>query len=308
MARRVYTWSMDIDIQTNESWREVPLGEIGERFGRLRLSDPAAAKRMTESVRRFGQLSPVVLGVLENGAYELVDGFKRLRACRELGRPRVKARLLAGSGRVMKAAMITLNWHARSQSELEEALVLESLHREDGLSQVEIATLAGRHKSWVCRRIALAARLGEEALEHLRLGLLSAGNGRELARLPRGNQPAALATILKHRFTTRETARLVGLLLASPKWAHEKILRLPEEILDDRVPPRPAPAKPGEAGPLCRKLGELERQCRRLARELSREGCRPPAGDELPVALGAVERLARAVERIRLALPGGASF
>ena len=35
----------------------------------------------------------------------------------------------------------------RSISESEEAMVLSSLYREDGLTQTEIALLLGRHKS-----------------------------------------------------------------------------------------------------------------------------------------------------------------
>ena len=45
---------------------------------------------------------------------------------------------------------------------MEEALVVHSLFHEDTLSQIEIATLLGRHKSWVCRRIALIDRLCDE--------------------------------------------------------------------------------------------------------------------------------------------------
>ena len=40
---------------------------------------------------------------------------------------------------------------------------MQALVREDGLSQVEAAELLGRHKSWVCRRLALLERLGDEA-------------------------------------------------------------------------------------------------------------------------------------------------
>ena len=45
-------------------------------------------------------------------------------------------------------------------------------------------------KAWVSRRISLIERLCEEVIEHIRLGLCSASIGRELARLPRGNQEA----------------------------------------------------------------------------------------------------------------------
>lgn len=298
-----------LDTQTDATWQEVPLGRIGERFGRLRLIDPKAGRRMTESVRRYGQLAPVVLGVVEDGAYELVDGFKRLRACRELGRPGLKARLLTGNVRGLKAAMVTLNWNSRSMGELEEALVLASLHREDGLTQVEIGVLAGRHKSWVCRRIALASRLGEEVVEHLRLGLIRAGVGRELARLPRGNQAAVLSAVLEHRLTTRETARLVGEVLSSPRWAQEKILRFPEGILDDRAGPRPASAGAGPAGKLFRALGDLERRGRQAERLLAaREKEHGWSAEEVAAALGAAANLAGVVEAIRSALPGGEPF
>jgi hypothetical protein len=63
--------------------------------------------------------------------------------------------------------------------------------------------------------------------------------GRELAKLPRGNQVNALKTILKYRFTTLETARLVSSLLTEPVYYHENILSFPASILHDRVPPRP---------------------------------------------------------------------
>ena len=97
-------------------------------------------------------------------------------------------------------------------------MIIESLNKEDGLSQVEIATLFGRHKSWVCRRLSLVQQLSDEVIEQMRLGLVNASIGRELARLPRGNQKDALRTLQQYRFTSRETARLVSLLMNEPRW------------------------------------------------------------------------------------------
>lgn len=48
-----------------------------------------------------------------------------------------------------------------------------SLVHEDGLPQIEVAQMLGRHKSWVNRRLALIQRLTDQAREALRLGLLS---------------------------------------------------------------------------------------------------------------------------------------
>ena len=105
---------------------------------------------------------------------------------------------------------------------------------EDGLSQVEIAVLLGRHKSFVCRRLQLVEKLSGSVLDHLKLGLINITTARELARLPHGNQAKALSTIIKHRFTSAETSRLVSLLLREPRWNHANILYFPEPILKDR--------------------------------------------------------------------------
>jgi hypothetical protein len=139
--------------------------------------------------------------------------------------------------------MIQLNTRARSISDLEKALVIRSLHREDELTQVRIAKLVDRHPSWVCRRLALVERLCDEVMENLKLGLISMTAGRELAKLPRGNQVNALKTVIKYNFTSDETARLVALLMKEPGAHHRKILDFPADILEDRQPPRPAGSK-----------------------------------------------------------------
>jgi ParB-like chromosome segregation protein Spo0J len=238
---------------------EMALSEIGESYGSLRLIDPKSEARMVDSLRQFGQVFPVVV----TEGYELIDGFKRVRALRQLGEERVKARVLALGVHALKAAMLDLNWKRGSICDLEEGMVVRSLCREDGLSQVEVATLLGRHKSWVCRRLSLIERLCDEALEHIRVGLIGKSIGRELARLPRGNQPRALHSILKHRFCSRESARLVSLLLERPRWEGESLLNFPIEILSGRTPRRPSAGRwrqPPTADLLLDKLLEVKRR------------------------------------------------
>jgi len=246
------------------SFLEIALSELGQSYGRLRLVHPQADAWMVESLRQFGQIAPVV--VARGERYELVDGFKRLRALKQLGYERVTARVLDLSDHGLKAAMIDLNRKKGSIGDLEEGLVVHSLCREDGLSQVEAAVLLGRHKSWVCRRLSLIERLCDEALSHIRLGLIPASIGRELCRLPRGNQQAGLRTILKYRFCSRESARLVSLLLQRPRWDWQTILNFPEQILSERTAPRP----PGRglsptAGALVEKLLDVKRRFSSIA-------------------------------------------
>jgi len=222
---------------------QIPIPGIGRRYADLRVIEPNAEAAMENSMRRYGQMTPVIVGRLEKNQYELIDGFKRLRAGDKLNLTNLAARVFPGGIRAAKAAIIQLNVISRSISELEKSLVIQSLHREDGLTQVEIAALLNRHKSWVCRRLSLVERLREEVMEHLRLGLINLTTGRELARLPRDNQAKALSTILKYHFTSDEATRLVNLLLKEPRWSHDSILGFPAAMLEDREPPRPPRSK-----------------------------------------------------------------
>lgn len=222
-------------MKDSDSIEELAVSGIGERYGVYRIVSPRADAAMMKSMQRYGQMTPVVC-VKAGNDYELIDGFKRLRVFQRLNRPVLKAKALEISGRACKAAIIQLNRAGRSINEMEEALVIQSLHREDSLQQTEIAVLLGRHKSWVSRRISLIERLSEEVQEDIRLGLISVIAGRELAKLPRGNQKAAADAILKQRFSTRETAKLITHLLSRPRWEHHAILSAPWEIIEPKQP------------------------------------------------------------------------
>ncbi len=91
-----------------------------------------------------------------------------------------------------QAAIHGLNQTGRRPYELEEAWIVAALVREDGLSQSEVAELLGRHKSWVCRRLALLEKLCPEVRQDLEVGLLNPTAAREIARLPAGNQSEVL--------------------------------------------------------------------------------------------------------------------
>jgi ParB-like chromosome segregation protein Spo0J len=114
-----------------------------------------------------------------------------------------------------QAAIYGLNRTGRRTRELEEAWIVHALVREDGLSQVEAGQLLGRHKTWVCRRLALLEKLSDEAKEDLRLGLLSPTMARQLIRLPAGNQAELLTTIRRESLGAVEVGGVVDLLLSA---------------------------------------------------------------------------------------------
>lgn len=245
---------------------KLAISAIGERFASLRIADPAAEQAMLHSLQKYGQQTPVVVCRIAADEHELLDGFKRLRAAKQLGCQELTVRPLDVSLRACKAAILHLNRVGRTITGLEESLVVHSLCHEDGLNQVEIASLLGHHKSWVCRKLTLIERLCDEAKESIRLGLLPASIGAELARLQRCNQEHLLAAIRKQRLTWRETREVVSALSSKPEREHEAILKDPRAtVLRPAEEVFVAPvAEQGLSYPaklLQRRLIGLERSC-----------------------------------------------
>ena len=193
----------------------VRLDELGDRFRRYRLRVPQAVDAMAQSLRRWGQCAPIVATLREEKPHVL-DGFTRWEAARQVrGMATLSVRLIEVDDRRAKAAIHGLNQTGRRPHELEEAWIVQALVREDGLSQVEVAELLGRHKSWVCRRLALLEKLCTDVRQDLEVGLLTPTAAREIARLPAGNQVEVLDLSRREALNRDELGGVVRLLLES---------------------------------------------------------------------------------------------
>lgn len=206
---------------------DIKIEDLDTGFERFRLIDPSAEAHMKDSVKVHGQLSPVLTGQISNRKLLLVDGYKRFRAIKALEQDHITAYALERPITALKAMVLTVNHEQSPCRELEEALLVQSLHHEDGLQQNEIALLCNRHKSWVSRRIALIERLSDDVREQLRLGLLTISAARELLRLPRGNQSPVLNSILDNQLSSRQCRELVDIYLSVPQAERETVLRNP---------------------------------------------------------------------------------
>lgn len=255
---------------------ELGLADIGEHFARYRLRSASAERVIEASLRRYGQMSPVVVFAWQ-GRHELIDGFKRLAAARSVnGLKSLCARAIVADERTAKAAIYGLNRASGKTSELEEAWIVHALVREDGLPQVEVADLLGRHKSWVCRRLALIEKLSEPAREELRVGLLSPTCARQLVRLPQGNQQELLEVIRREALTVHELEGVVDLIQSSPSREHQQyILSSPREALaqaDGPCLPSRDPRLSAAGNQVWRRLGMLLEMLARMEGWLTHQG------------------------------------
>lgn len=254
-------------------------------FERFRVIDPGSVARMIRSIEVYGQLSPILAGRCDR-TWILVDGFKRFRATQALKVERLRVRCVECPMQTLKAMMLTVNQEASPYKELEESLVLQSLHREDGLQQQEIALLCNRHKSWVCRRIALTERLSKEVVEQVRLGLLPISTAWELVRLQRRNQDEVLTVISKHRLSSRQSRLLVDAFIGMPERRRKALLEDPQSILDEGDSPRI------DCGVFTPAAVRLRRDCDKLGAHIREAGIGTLTDEQRQCLRNTLERIA----------------
>jgi hypothetical protein len=114
-----------------------------------------------------------------------------------------------------KAMIIHYNRHSRSLSMYEQGMIVSSLIRDHGMSQREVSKLLRQSHSWVCRRLGMIERLLPVVQDEIRMGGISVSHGRELVKLPRGNQQRAMEVVVKERLSSRECTIVVERLLKS---------------------------------------------------------------------------------------------
>ena len=210
----------------------VRVDELGDQFRRYRLRVPQAVVAMAQSLRRWGQCAPIVATVREEKP-QILDGFTRWEAAGQVrGMTTLSVRLIDVDDRRAKAAIHGLNQTGRRPHELEEAWIVRALVREDGLTQPEVAELLGRHKSWVCRRLALVGEAQHRRASGSGSGTLSPTAAREIARLPAGNQ-SEVANVTRRQALSGEELRGVVRLLLESTTAEQKmfVLTKPREAL-----------------------------------------------------------------------------
>ena len=226
--------------EAHTATRMVEIATLGERLSALRLCEADALATMRRSLEQHGQLSALTL-FTEASGLEIIDGFKRVRAARALG----WTMLLARTDDVgpVEAKLHLRELHDRhGLTELEEAWLVRSLYREDRLPQPEIARRMNRHKSWVWRRLMLVEALDPLVQTDVRLGLIAARSAVAVSRLPRGNQPAASAVVIRRGLTVRQTEALVDEALQLDPGMREALLvrRLDGPAIGSPPGPRPA--------------------------------------------------------------------
>lgn len=279
-------------IESKARERTVPVGELGTSLARARCSSPGQVDRMKQSLSTHGQLTAVV-AVDRKGELEVVDGFKRRAAAQAMEWPTLRACVQELDQTGQWVTMLALNRGSQTMMVLEEALVLREIMLS-GHTQVEIAGLVGRHKTWVSRRIGLVERLHPELVEWVRTGILSPGTARRLMVLPAGNQLEWAAVVSQEHLGTEQTEILVSLWQkTSDPEVRRFLMSRPREALAHARPEETRDPLDPRLSPRGQGLQRSLRILRGVGQRVEHGLCPPPPAQDLKILrpeLGAVEQ------------------
>jgi ParB family chromosome partitioning protein len=195
-------------MSAKEKIIDIDLEGIDLSLKKMRMIRDDQIKLMMRSLIRNGQLQPAIVRK-EEEKYQLIDGFKRYYATEELEREQLQCIVVRANRTEAKAMILAYNKGNHALLEYEEAMIVESLKKEDLLSGQEISRLLNVSPTWVSRRLGIMEKLSVEVQEDLKLGVITPSHVRNLGKLPRGNQSAMLKTITGKNITSHDSMILV---------------------------------------------------------------------------------------------------
>jgi ParB family transcriptional regulator, chromosome partitioning protein len=256
--------------------RELDLHRLELRYAATRVADPGAARQLTASLERCGQLVPcVVVKDPDGSGLVLIDGYRRIAALRRLGRDTVSVECWPCD---LATALINLlvRQQERGFASIEQALLLRELVLRERLSQRELAARTGHDVSWVNRRLQLLVGLPDSVLAAVRAGDLSSwAASRIVVPLARANSEHAerlLQVLGRERLSTRDLKQWFEHYQSASHAVRERMVDHPRLLLraleERQVERGSATLRDGPDGAVASEIRQIEALIARLRRRL----------------------------------------
>ncbi len=194
--------------------KKLPVEKIHKGEYQPRLSiDPDALQELAESIKAQGLVQPVVVRRLDSGEYELIAGERRWRASQIAGLHEIPAIVRDIPDQAAAAMSLIENIQREDLNPLEEAIAMNRLIGDFGLTHQQTAEAVGRSRSAVTNLLRLI-ELEDETKELLDGRQLDMGHARALLALKGIEQTATAQLIAKKGMSVRETERLIKKMLS----------------------------------------------------------------------------------------------
>lgn len=198
-------------MQQEMAYQEIPLSAITvrEAFNPRRHFDEAAMGSLTASIRSEGVIQPITVRPLGDGAYEVVAGERRFRACKEAGLDAIPAVVRVLTDEQALALAVIENAEREDISMAEEARVAHRAVSACEGSREEAAVLLGWTVKRIDSRLALL-HANESVLGALERREIHFGVAQLLAQVPPETQDGTLEKVIEQGITAEQLKAKLG--------------------------------------------------------------------------------------------------
>jgi len=196
--------------------RELPIENLqpGKYQPRTHIEQEALAE-LAASIKTQGVMQPVLVRPIGEGRYEIIAGERRWRAARMAGLTVVPTLVRDIPDQQALAAALIENIQREDLNPLEEAIGIQRLIQEFGLTHQAVADSLGRSRAAVSNLLRLL-ELAPPVRELLSQGKLDMGHARALLALPVTAQLALARGTVEHQWSVREVEQRVAAALKGP--------------------------------------------------------------------------------------------
>lgn len=178
---------------------------------------------LSESIKNYGVLQPIVVKPDENGKYMIIAGERRYRASKMAKLKEIPAVIKDIPMKdIMEIALIE-NLQREDLNSIEEAIAYKSLIEHYHVTQEEISEAVGKSRPHITNTIRLL-NLEKEVIDMIERGDITAGHGKALLRVNDGPIQIELANkVFQEELSVRETENI------AKKICEEKMTEVPKK-------------------------------------------------------------------------------
>lgn len=191
----------------------IPVDQIiSNRAQPRKYFDQQGIIELSQSIITNGLLQPITVRKLCKGEYELIAGERRLIAFRSMDKEKIPAIIENCTDEQSALFALIENLQRRDLHFFEEALGIDRLIHELGLTQQQVSRQLGKAQSTVANKLRLL-KYPPDIRELIMSSGLTERHARALLNLPDTTDPQPIKYVIKNKLNVEQTERYVQRLL-----------------------------------------------------------------------------------------------
>lgn len=189
--------------KTKRTVQEVKLDQVNAgRFQPRESFNEDSLNELTDSIKKHGVLSPILVRELGLNKFEVIAGERRMRASIKAGLTTIPCLVDQKEDQDALESALIENLQREDLNAVEEARGYDRLKREFGLTQDEVAASTGKARSTIANSLRILS-LPHKVLDLLSAGKIEKGHAKLLASLDAKEAEIAADNIIKNKLTVK---------------------------------------------------------------------------------------------------------